>query len=72
MTWRSEEEMAMEKRNAPIPGGRTDAPRIVDLRKVPLARLGDDADARDLVKLATAGVHAPSLVVVAGFQAAVS
>src|SRR6266446_7593258 len=42
MAWRSEEEMGMEKSNAPILEDLTDAPRIVDLRKVPLARLGAD------------------------------
>lgn len=72
MAWRSEEEMGMEKSNAPIPEDRTDAPRIVDLRGVPLARLGADDDARDLLNLAMAGEHALSLVVVAGFQSAVS
>ena len=72
MAWRFEEEMAVEKSKAPIPADGADAPEVPDLRKVPLAGLGADDDARDLVNRALAAERAPSLVVVAGFQSAVS
>jgi hypothetical protein len=50
----------------------TDVVTIVDVRNVPLSQLDEDADARDLVGLVMASVHGPSLVIVAGFNAAVS
>jgi hypothetical protein len=64
------EGMTMEKSGVANRIGRTDAPW--DLRGVPLDRLGDTAEARQLVDGLLAHATGPSLeVVVAGFNSAV-
>jgi hypothetical protein len=63
---------AVEESKATRPTDRKNGRRVADLRKVPLARLGDDHHAQDLVNNAIGGEGHPSLVIVAGFQAAVS